>query len=92
LTEAHLFKQLVQGCTRQRGGQDSNLRPQVQRSNHSATEPHRTSCRPLNKSREWTRCVCLEVMKLGTRKLKFDTLTDVPSTYGNQISPEIICQ
>ena len=30
-----MCKQLVQGCTRQRGGLDSNPRP-----NHSATEPH----------------------------------------------------
>jgi len=45
-----------------------------------ATEPHRTSYRLLDKSREWTCCVRLEWMKLGTPKLKFDTLTDVQST------------
>jgi len=43
VTKAHVCYQLARRCSPQRAGQDSNLQPvdcQVQRPNHSATEPH----------------------------------------------------
>ena len=38
-TEAHVCKQPAQGCTRQRGGQDSNLRPVDHKSSILTTRP-----------------------------------------------------